>query len=621
MYAKWPLTYGIYFKKYRNTLTATLRAAKENYYKSKLKENAGNSKKTWEILNSVLGKSRHELPSYITFSNETLSSNTEIAEAFNNYFCNIAEKLSQSIAPSNTSFKAYLPEPVPYSLFIRPTTIQEVESVINNLKLTSPGYDNIDVKIVKKCSNVISPFLTNIINKSFKEGVFPKQLQIARVIPIFKKGDKFLSHNYRPVSVLPCFSKIFEKIMASRLLEYLGEKSLLSEHQFGFRPKYSTELAIHQLCQHMYDAIDNKKYLITVFCDLTKAFDTISHSILLEKLNVYGIRGVASSWFRSYLGNRQQYIVYKKSSSSCKRISVGVPQGSILGPILFLIYINDITRSSNILNFLLFADDTTIFLKGNDVNELKLILDRELSLLTEWLRANKLTLNIEKTSFMISHPLLTQTPKLVINIDELILKQVNEFKFLGITLDNTLKWKAHIDDVKSKLAKVTGVTYRIRDHVNSDSLKQIYLSLAYPHLLYCCALWGGAYKTYVDRLFVEQKKLIRIMTRHQRFDHTQPLFSSLRLLKLPDIIHLQSCLFVHGALHSYPTNCNIDVIDRSDNRINKLRIPLCRTSHAQQNIAFQGPKTWNQLPQDLKNITSRSEFKYKLKSITLSKYV
>ncbi len=169
---------------------------------------------------------------------------------------------------------------------------------------------------------------------------------------------------------------------------------------------------------------------------------------------------------------------------------------------------------------------------------------------------------------MISHPILTQAPNMVINIDDLTLKQVNEIKRnWGITLDNTLKWKSHIDDVKSKLSKVTGVIRRIRDHVNTDSLKQISLSLAYPHLLYCCALWGGAYKTYVDPLFVEQKKPIRIMTRNQRFDHTQPLFSGLNLLKLPDIIHLQSCLFVHGALHSHPINSNIDVIDRKDNRI------------------------------------------------------
>ena len=228
--------------------------------------------------------------------------------------------------------------------------------------------------------------------------------------------------------------------MASRLLNYFNEKSLLTEHQFGFRPKYSTELAIHQLCQHIYDAIDNKQYQITLFCDLTKAFDTISHPILLEKLKVYGVRGIANSWFRSYLNNRQQFTVYNNSSSSYNRINVGVPQGSILGPILFSIYINDITHTSNLLDFILFANDTTIFIKGKDINELKIILNRELGLVVDWIKSNKLTLNIKKkTYYMISHPLMTHTPDIIIKINDLILKQVNEIKFLGITLDNLLK--------------------------------------------------------------------------------------------------------------------------------------------------------------------------------------
>ena len=282
-------------------MTSVIRRAKSNYHKTKINDNSGNTRKTWEIINDVLGKNIHQSQDLISFQDKTTSDKHEIPHLFNDYFCSIASTLHRAIQPSPTPFTAYLPEPTNFSFFISPTSAQEIEHVIKSLKTTAPGYDMIDIRIVKRCSHIISKFLEHLINRSFAEGVFPKKLQIAKVIPIFKKGDKSLHTNYRPVSILPCFSKIIEKIMAMRLLNYLTNNSLLIENQYGFRPNYSTELAVQQLCQHMYDAIDNKLYQITIFCDLTKAFDTLSHSILLSKLQTYGIRGKANDWFKSYL--------------------------------------------------------------------------------------------------------------------------------------------------------------------------------------------------------------------------------------------------------------------------------------------------------------------------------
>lgn len=622
LYAKWPLTYEASFKSYRNQLTTIIRAAKEKYYTSKLKEQAGNPKKTWETINGLMGRNKNlTSPPSITLHDRTTSNSEDIAEGFNEYFCNVANTLAQ-VRSTPVSYNNFLPEPTNFSFFLRPTTTAEINSIIHELKVTSPGHDDINIKIIKECRDEISPFLKYIINESFKEGSFPKHLQIAKVVPIFKKGDASMHTNYRPISVLPSFSKIFEKVVVVRLMDYLNQHTLLTDSQYGFRPKRSTELALHHLSQCIYTALDTKVYQLTVFCDLTKAFDTIPHFILLQKLLVYGIRGPAFKWFQSYLSQRKQYVVYGNKTSSQRPISCGVPQGSILGPVLFLIYINDITRSSDKLNFLLFADDTTIFIQGQDIFELRDTVNRELLHVSNWLKSNKLTLNISKTHFMVSHTNMMRPPDIEIKIDNHAINQTNETRFLGIIFDSKLNWHSHLYDLRIKISKISGVLYKIRHFLNSNCLRQIYLSIVYPHLLYCSAIWGGTHKTYLDTIFIAQKKLIRIMFHKQRYDHTNPLFSKNKILKFHDIIHLQTCLFVFKAIFIHQVDCGFRYISHSidTRRTNDLRLPLYRTSHAQQSVTFRGAKVWNKLQEDFKHTMSLNSFSYKIKAELFRKY-
>lgn len=341
------------------------------------------------------------------------------------------------------------------------------------IKVTSPGFDDIDVKIIKECCTEISPTLIFIINKLFAEGYFPKQLQIAKVIPIFKKGEKCNYNNYRPVSILPSIIKIFEKLFTTRLIDYFTNFSLLTDCQYGFRPNYSTELAIQHLCQSIHNTLDAKNNQITVFCDLSKAFDTISHHILLHKLSIYGIRGKAYNFLRSYLFSRTQFTVYNNNPSSYNPVRCGVPQGSILGPILFLIYVNDIIHTSNKLNFLLFADDTTIYVQGHSINEITEILNKELINVSHWIKANKLTLNVTKTFYMVSSFIKSVQDNIDIKLNNKSLNRVNT-KFLGVAIDGNLTKKAHLQQLCIKISQINGVIYRIRNNVTKDSLKLIY---------------------------------------------------------------------------------------------------------------------------------------------------
>jgi hypothetical protein len=255
--------------------------------------------------------------------------------------------------------------------------------------------------IIKKSFDIICQPLVNLINLSLATGIFPDKLKIAKVIPIYKMGDTDCFANYRPISLLPNFSKFFEKVMYNGLMELIEKHDILYSSQFGFREKHSTSLAITHLVNKITSAIDRKEITVGVFLDLAKALDTIDHDILLAKLDHYGMRGQALQWISSYFYCRKQYVQYKETFSSYHTIKCGVPQGSILGPLFFLLYINDISNASNLTESLIFADDTSVFYSHSDPNHLQYVMNNELHNFDLWLKSNKLSVNLKKNKYVI----------------------------------------------------------------------------------------------------------------------------------------------------------------------------------------------------------------------------
>ena len=400
-FATRPIKYGESFRRARNMVTQTIRNAQSNYYKNKLRQYSGNCRKTWDVLNSILKRQKAcKLSDKFLVNNKMITNPTDIANKFNSFFINIGKTLANQIDNTNTDFRSYLSNRSAEPFTASPITHTELLDIIKQLNDSSPGNDDVSIKIIKHVSPAISRVLLHLCQSSFSTGIFPDKLKIAKVTPIYKSDDRDLLNNHRPISVLPAISKIIEKLMYNRLYNFVNT-SILSSAQYGFRRGRSTELALTSFTNDILRAFDDKQYTLSTFLDLSKAFDTVDHRILLAKLEHYGIRGVELRWFKSYLNKRTQYVYYKEFRSELEYIIYGVPQGSILGPLLFLLYINDIVNCSKVFKFILFADDSTLYVSHKSLDSLITIVNEELENVRKWIISNKLTLNLDKTHYII----------------------------------------------------------------------------------------------------------------------------------------------------------------------------------------------------------------------------
>ena len=504
----------VVYIKYRNKLTTVIRNSEKLYHANSFEAAKGNARETWKLISKILcdtcGFGSKPKITEIVHNNQTITAPADIANKFNDFFANIGCDLAKKIpdVSSKSSILDTMPAPNCNSIFLLPCTPTEIIDIANKLaNSNSTGLDGFKAKIVKNIISLVATPLSDIFNISFQNGIFPEILKNAKVTPIHKTDDKHLINNYRPISVLPFFSKILEKLMYTRVMQFVDKHKILSDNQYGFREKHSTYMALINMIDQISSEMDNKKFSIGIFLDLSKAFDTIDHNILLQKLEIYGIRGTALCWFNSYLANRKQCVVVNGEYSQHLTISCGVPQGSILGPLLFLLYINDLTHSTAILKFVMFADDTNLFFSHKDLNELTNIVNCELNKISLWLKINKLSLNIKKTHFILFHfrqkKIITSVS---IQIDNNNIEQVKMTKFLGIIINENLTWSDHIETVANKCSKNIGIIRKLRKTVPSNVLVTLYYTLIYPYLNYCNIAWASHPTLVLDKLYRTQKR-------------------------------------------------------------------------------------------------------------------
>jgi len=370
-----------------------------------------------------------------------------------------------------------------------------------------------------------------------------------------------------------------------------------------------------------------KNITTAVFLDLSKAFDTLSHDKLLKKLHHCGIRGLSNDWFRNYLQNRKQYVSLEGTNSNLSAIQLGVPQGSILGPILFLIYINDIQHATT-LNLLSYADDTTVYTSGATLRGIIPKLNEELGNLNQWFMANKLSLNINKTNYMIFTPGHLQhdgNTQIMINGHELTQagknRQLTSVKFLGLYIDENLTWRHHIDKIQTKLNSSIYAINSMKKFLPHYALRTIYQTLVESHLTYGIQLWGNS--SHCDKLFKTQKRALRYIYKKPRISHTDPLFKKSKIMKLPDIYHVHTALFMHDIKNKRLPKGLCSLFKENNNNTrqhNNFYVDKPRTKFSSRLPKHQFVKLWNDLGLDLKKCKTRNSLKTALKKEILSKY-
>jgi hypothetical protein len=630
------------FKEFRKNLKAVIKLAKKKFYLRKFTAVQGNMKKTWALINDLRGKSKTNIKASFIIDGKLVNDRRKISNGFNEFFSSVARKLNVKLNSSklaneitcNVDYLDYLRSRVSSSIFLSPCSSSEIELKVKEFE--NDKASDISVTLLKKCMPHISWQLANFFNNFMKRGTFPRVLKIGKVTPVFKKGDSQIFDNYRPICMLPIFGKLLEKLIYSRLYNFMSScNSSIYDKQFGFRKSHSTGHAVNYSVNKVISELEKSNHVIGIFIDLSKAFDTLDHNKLLSKLEHYGIRGTCLNLLKSYLANRVQYTNFQQTLSDPKIMEYGVPQGSVLGPLLFLIYINDIVNCSAHGHFVLFADDTNIFVVGRDKKDAYAKAQTVLDNVYKYMFANQLHINCSKSVYMYFRPNMNRHERLTcartrefsslenLSINNFKLKKVDKVKFLGVIIDEQLTWEAQIQYVKEKLISSIVVIKRIRKFIPEAQYMKIYNALFKSHLSYCISCWGGISKHKLEKLFVLQKRCVRLLfgndytfdhagfyetcarvrtynehitEKDYSLEHTKPLFNEREILSVHNLYVQHTVLEVFKIFkHRTPISL-YELFTVSLRTVNSLvLLPKINLEIARCNFLFRASWLWNNL--------------------------
>lgn len=613
-----------HYNQYSKTLKKCIKTSKKLKYAKEMNKSKNKTKQMWNIIKRISSKptnTRTTSTALISSDGTITQCPLSVANTFNQHFASVGRQQLGTNGPSPSRGRAVI-TPAVNSMFLKPVTQKEVFNIIKKIpNKRSCGIDDIPPTLLKTCSHELTPPLTSLINKSFAEGKFPSRLKTAIIKPILKKGGKSTDPGqYRPIVLLPTFSKPFEKAIANQITKFMTKYHILDNNQYGFRENRSTTLAIYHYNQEILNYLRDQYYAVGVLLDMSKAYDMVTHPILLSKLHGVGIRGIAYEWLRSYLSDRSQCVqlehlderagALRSARSDFLTTNWSIPQGSVLGCILFLIYINDLPKICDTL-CLLFADDISLLFKvrKNDIYDIDLI-TQTFNAIKLWLNEHNLKINNKKTKIIQFKPYQKQQLNLKTITQTLNIEEVNDFKLLGITIDTHLNWKKHIQTTKSKISQFIYALNLLKINTSKECALSAYYAYAYAWLKYGIIMWGHSVDA--NDLFVSQKKCLRIIVNIGRRDSCKPYFIKERILSLPSLYIFEACLFIRK-------NMNLFDHDRNPRRKNQLALPVPRLEIFRNGPQYRCIQIYNKLPSFLKDENNINTFKNKLRSLLIQK--
>ena len=617
------------FNIYKNTLNWVTKKIRKLYYVRKFNAHFGDKRRTWKEINTILGRGKKSELSYL-LDGDLRVSGEELPNFFNNYFVTCVSDLIAHL-PNQINFNYFNGIPsILNSCFLFPTSYAEVTDVVMKLKeKCDPLYD-FKPSILKLILHKIVPVIVYIYNNCLSSGKYPSLLKMARVVPIFKSGSCFSVGNYRPITNILFFDKIFEKLTFTRVSSFAYNNDLISSFQYGFKPGSNTCFPVFNLVNNLLNNICDKKYSLVVFLDLRKAFDVVNKDILMLKLSRLGFRGLAYDFIKSYISDWKQFVTISGRKSDVKSVSFGVPQGSILAPILFNLFINDITNIDCDFRYL-FADDAVFCVADKNFHNCIDKLRKLISDLSSWLMHNKLVANTSKTKIMLFKPSNYNVILPNIYFNNCLLEWVSDFKYLGVIIDNKLNFSLHLKYVNMNLNRILGMIYSLSSYVPRNVLMTIYNSLVLSTINYNIMIWGGAARTNTRPIQITLNKILRIIL-DVKFDEnylpvvrTNEMYKSLGLLKFNDLYRLSLLKFLHFVFYKDNEFFNrfyLPLLPRHNYNTRNVRIdlPIVGLDIQKRFAHFQSCQLLNEIDEELIVPQSNKSLIKKFKEIAINQY-
>ena len=601
------------YRKLRNKINRLVKSAKTKYYCDMIEEAKGDHQKMWKAVNEVCNRnSTSEIVQCIISDGIQHTTPKSIASALNSFFASIGRRLADKIRTTWSNRNLVLKQPLSQ---LQLTELEEsfVLQQLTTLKANKAiGLDKISARLLKSSANTITPSVTKLLNLSIRTGKFPKLWKCSKITA--SAGDRTNVSNYRPISILPILSKILEKAVHSQLYQYFVTNNLLTRKQFGFRKGLSTVSALTSFADEVLLNMEQGKLCGAVVLDLIKAFDTVDHGILLRKLSEIGLCENSLQWFRSYITDRKQRTCCGNELSDELPVTHRVPQGSILGPLLFVIYINDLPSVLDASQASLYADDTVIYYYGSSSQELTDKLNQDLLAVAKWLNEHKLTLNLDKTKCMLigSNRKLESKVALTVSIFDHYLNDVTCFKYLGILISSDFTWTNHVEYMAGKRL---GLLRRIKHLLPFRARIHFYKSLVMPLFEYADLVWGDKHNvTLMSSLQVLQNKAAKIILDRPLYSSASHALATLKWIPLEKRRFQRRCVHVYKCLNGLINHELTLVTQQHQHNYNtrhkvNLRLPCVRRNWGKQRTAYHAVNDFNSLSQIIRDSANVNIFK------------